>query len=152
MIGFLLGALPVHAATNLPVPRFVTIKASEANIRTGPSQRYPVRWVYQRAWFPVEVTAEFEQWRKIRDMDGDEGWVHESLLSGRRSVFIRGNAIQVLYRFPDPKSFAVIRVKPGVMAGLTKCEKEWCRIDVEGEQGWIERKFLWGVYKDEVVE
>ena len=140
------------AESKLPIPRFVSIKATEANIRTGPSVRYPVVWVYKKRWLPVEITAEFEQWRKIRDKDGDEGWVHESLLSGKRHVFIAGKEPAVIYRLPDPKAHPMLKVAPGVMAELIECRDTWCKIDVTETSGWVERSSLWGVYKDEVIE
>lgn len=142
----------VHAATNLPVPRFVSIKATEANVRTGPSVRYPVLWVYHRRWLPVEVVAEFEQWRKIRDKDGDEGWIHESLLSGRRYVFVTGHEPQIVFRLPDYKAHPMVKLEVGVMGELLECRDSWCKLDVGEEKGWIERKFLWGVYADEAIE
>lgn len=143
---------PALAKNNLPIPRFVSIKAAEANVRTGPSVRYPAVWVYHRRWLPVEITAEFEQWRKIRDKDGDEGWIHESLLSGRRHVFVQGDSPQVLYRLPDHKAYPLIKAEAGVMAELLECQKEWCKIDAAGNSGWIERASLWGIYPEEHIE
>lgn len=138
--------------TNLPIPRFVTIKAKEANVRTGPSVRYPVVWVYHRRWLPVEITAEFEQWRKIRDKDGGEGWIHESLLSGRRYVYITGKEPRILYRLPDTAAYPLLKVEAGVMAELLECRGNWCKVDVEEASGWVERSSLWGVYPDEKIE
>lgn len=142
-----------YADSGLPIPRFVTIKASEANTRTGPSVRYPVVWVYRKKGLPVEIIAEFEQWRKIRDRQGDEGWIHESLLSGSRSVFLTGGAeTHILYRLPDPTSLPLLKAEPGVMASLLECKKAWCRLRIDGEKGWIERQYLWGVYPNEEIE
>lgn len=140
-----------QAASELRIPRFVTVKAKEANVRTGPSVRYPVLWVYKRSGLPVEILAEFEQWRKIRDKDGDEGWIHKSLLSGKRSVFLTGQKEHVVYRLPDPASLPLLRAESGVMGSVLSCEKQWCRINIDGEKGWLERQFLWGVYPDEVM-
>lgn len=145
-------AQPVMAASGLPVPRFVSIKATEANTRTGPSVRYPVMWVYQKKGLPVEIVAEFEQWRKIRDKDGDEGWIHESLLSGNRSVFLTGGKDHIIYRLPETSALPLMRAQSGVMASLVTCKEEWCRIFLNGEKGWIERKYLWGIYPEETFE
>lgn len=139
-------------STNLPIPRFVTIKATEANVRTGPSVRYPVEWVYHRRWLPVEITAEFEQWRKIKDKDGDEGWIHESMLSGRRYVFIKGKEPQILYRLPDHTAHPMVKAEPWVMGELLECRGAWCKVDVTESSGWIERSSLWGIYPDENIE
>jgi SH3-like domain-containing protein len=136
----------------LPVPRFVSIKSSEANIRTGPNVRYPVKWVFVHKGEPVEVVAEFEQWRKIRDKQGDDGWIHESMLSGKRQVIITGDKVQLLYRQPDYTSSPIVKVEPEVRAELRSCHKDWCRIQVTSYKGWIERKFLWGIYSHEDVE
>lgn len=147
-----LGMTNVYGANEngvLPLPRFVTIKASEANTRTGPSVRYPIRFSYQRANLPVEIIAEVDQWRKIRDFDRDEGWIHQSLLSGRRSVIIIGKELQVIFEEPDIHSKPIIRLEPGVIAKLLKCSKLWCYIEAGDEKGWVERVHLWGVYPTE---
>lgn len=135
--------------TPLPLPRFVTIKASEANTRTGPSVRYPIRFSYQRASLPVEIIAEVDQWRKIRDKDGDEGWIHHSLLSGRRSVIITGKSLQLLYQDPDSHARPIIRLEPGVIAQLLTCHQLWCKVEVEDEKGWVLREHVFGVYPHE---
>jgi len=136
----------------LPLPRFASLKSSEANARTGPNVRYPVRWVFVRRGEPVEITAEFEQWRKIRDKEGDDGWVHESMLSGKRVVIITGEKPQVIYRKPDFSSGGVVKLDPEVRAELHSCHKEWCRIEDSGYKGWIERSHLWGVYPQEEID
>lgn len=149
----LLLATPAAAKPEkLPVPRFVSIKATEANIRTGPNVRYPVKWVFVRKGEPVEITAEFEQWRKVRDKQGDDGWIHESMLSGRRQVIITGDKAPVLYRKPDTASPGIIRLEPEIRAELLACKMEWCRVEVEGHKGWIEKSRLWGVYNHEEIE
>ncbi len=128
------------------VPRFASLRADKVNVRAGPGVQYPIAWVFLRRGLPVEVVAEFELWRKIRDRDGAEGWVHRSLLSGKRSAVIRGHNISVLYRHDDPMSVAVARIEPGVVAELLTCHEDWCRVEAEGIRGWIARTQLWGVY------
>lgn len=152
---FLLSANGVLAAVpnnTLPIPRFVSIKSSEANMRAGPNVRYPIQWVFVKKGEPVEVIAEFEQWRKIRDKQGDQAWIHESMLSGRRHVIIIGNKPQVLYKKDSVGSGALLRVEPEVRGELLSCEKDWCRVKIAGEKGWMEKKTLWGVYPSEVTE
>ena len=128
------------------VPRFASLGAGKVNLRAGPGVQYPIAWVFLRRGLPVEVVAEFEHWRKVRDRDGAEGWVHRSLLSGKRTVMVGGRTIGVLYRDADAASFPVARVEPGVVADLLACHDDWCRVKAAGIRGWIARGQLWGVY------
>lgn len=136
----------------LPIPRFVSIKASEANIRTGPNIRYPIQWVFVKKGEPVEIIAEFEQWRKVRDKQGDQGWIHESMLSGHRHIIIIGNKPQMLYKESSTASNPILRVEPEVRGSLLSCTKEWCNISIANTKGWMEKSNLWGVYPNEVKE
>lgn len=146
------GAVPGMAPpTGLPVPRFVSLRSDEVNVRTGPGMRYPVEWVFLRKDIPVEITAEYDTWRRIRDWEGAEGWVHQSMLSGRRSVVVTGE-VRSLRRSPALGSPSVARVEPGVVGNLNRCREAWCEIDVRGYEGWLERGEFWGVYPGEAVE
>jgi SH3-like domain-containing protein len=137
--------------TKLPLPRFVSLRSNEVNLRTGPGTTYPVDWVYVRRGLPVEVIAEFDVWRKIRDWQGTVGWVHQSMLDGRRTALIAG-AERVLHRDPVDNSAPIARLAPGVIGRLLKCEGLWCRIEVEDYRGWLKRDEFWGAYPDEKVE
>lgn len=137
--------------TNLPLPRFVSLKADEVNLRTGPGQRYPIDWVFVRRALPLEVTAEFDQWRRIRDQDGTVGWVHRSMLSGERMVVVIG-AVRTLRGEPKSNGVALLRLEPGVQGSLLACQNAWCRIDQQGTKGWLQRAYLWGVYPSENFE
>jgi SH3-like domain-containing protein len=130
------------------LPRFASLKSSEVNLRAGPSKNYPIKWVIRNKGEPVEVITEFEQWREIKDKDGDNGWVHENMLSGSRSVVIIDNTIQSLYRDSDGKK-KIAKIEPGSRAKLLTCKNEWCYISVDNYKGWVARDTLWGVYKDE---
>ncbi|MEQ9334762.1 SH3 domain-containing protein [Thalassobaculum sp.] len=143
-------AATVGTETGLPIPRYVTLRAREVNVRAGPGVRYPIDWVYQRPNLPVEVIAEFDTWRKIRDPDGTEGWVHQSMLSGRRTVVVIGGE-HLLRRTPDPAAAPVARLEAGVIGWLDGCRRDWCEIDVGGLDGWIQRAHIWGVRADEVA-
>ena len=127
-----------------PLPRFVSLAAGEANLRTGPGRRYPILWVYVRRRLPVEITAEYGQWRRIRDAEGTRGWVHSSLLSGARTALIVGQT-RTLFADPDPQSRAVLRAEAGVIGALEKCRQGWCRLKVGGKRGWLQADHLWGV-------
>jgi SH3-like domain-containing protein len=138
-------------SSELPVPRFVSLRATKVNLRTGPGVRYPVDWVYTRKGLPVEIISEYETWRRIRDWEGTEGWMHRSMLSGTRNVMISGK-LQTLRRKTSGTSPAVAHVEPGVIGKLLKCANSWCQVEFEGLEGWIKRSELWGVYPDETVE
>ncbi len=141
-----------NAASTAKLPYFASIRAEEANVRTGPSVRYPIQWVYQKTDWPVEITATFEGWRKIRDIKGEAGWIHESLLTGKRNAVISAHGVQEIYRLPMKNAKVVAIAESGVVANLDECKKQWCKVIVEDEKGWIESKYLWGVKKDEVFD
>jgi SH3-like domain-containing protein len=138
-------------SSELPVPRFVSLRAAKVNLRTGPGVRYPVDWVYTRKGLPVEIISEYETWRRIRDWEGTEGWMHRSMLSGTRNVLTSGK-LQTLRREPSATSPAVAHLEANVIGKLLKCAGAWCRVEFKGFEGWIERDNLWGVYPDETVE
>ena len=146
-------ATAVDADTGLPLPRFVSLRSDEVNMRTGPGRRYPVEWVYRRQGLPVEVIAEFDTWRRVRDWQGIDGWMHSSVLSGERYVVVTGD-VRVLRREGDPNSPPVARAEVSVIARLLECPEKtaWCRVDIDGVRGWLRRDEFWGVYEDEVVE
>lgn len=147
---------PVAAAadsTGLPLPRFVSLRSEEVNLRTGPGERYPVAWVYTRRHLPVEVVAEFDTWRKIRDWTGTEGWVHQSLLSGQRTALVVGQT-RALRASADDRATILALVEPGVIGRLSQCPlgKVYCRVDLGGLRGWLRRDEIWGLYENEAVD
>lgn len=147
----------VGSATGLPVPRFVSLKFDRVTVRAGPTKDQDVRWVFTRAALPVEVTAEFENWRRIRDREGAEGWVYHALLSGRRTVLVEPRTksqdeLLPLHGSAGEASPVIARLQPGVMGSVKRCSGSWCRIVGTGFDGWIEQDKLWGVYPDETVE
>jgi SH3-like domain-containing protein len=147
-------ASPVAAQSpreNLPVPRFVSLRSEEVNLRTGPGVRYPVEWVFVRRQMPVEILQEFETWRRIRDRDGTEGWVHQSMLTGRRSAVVEGE-MRNLRRRPETDAPIVARVEPGVIAAILECRDSWCRLETAGFRGWVQRGEIWGVYPNEAIK
>jgi SH3-like domain-containing protein len=149
-------------ATGLPVPRYVSLKSDRVNLREGPSKDHRTSWVFQRAGLPVEIVAEFETWRRIRDSEGTEGWVLHSLLSGRRTALItpwvKGEATPLpLYERADERAGVVARLQPGVIANVRQCTGTWCRIVVVNPKagdlsGYVRQDRLWGVYPNEKVE
>lgn len=145
------GADGGRAETGLPLPRFVSLRPAEVNLRTGPGANYPIDWVYRRRHMPVEVIAEFDNWRKIRDWQGTVGWVHQNLLDGRRYALIV-DAERTLQSRPAADSPPVAIVKPGVIALLLACEPDWCRLEAGSHRGWLPRDAFWGVYPGEVFD
>lgn len=140
-------------ASGLPLPRFVSLRSDEVNLRAGPGQRYPIDWIYSRKDLPVEVIAEFEAWRKIRDWQGTEGWVHQSMLSGRRMMVVIGT--QRTLRGGDSDSADTLAlVDAGVLGRLLQCprNRDFCRVEINQIQGWFKRDEIWGVYKGEWIE
>jgi SH3-like domain-containing protein len=146
----LLLQMPVHAADKNPVPRFVSLRPNEVNARVGPGPEYPVEWIFKKAGLPVEVTAEFDTWRRIKDCDGDIGWVHQNMLCSKRRAIIK-SPDALIYSQEDMGSTPLARLQEGLIVELLKCRGEWCRIQINDYKGWIQRTSLWGVYKDEVI-
>lgn len=147
--------LPAAAASEhsgLPLPRFVSLRSDEVNLRTGPGTQYPVSWIYRRQMLPIEIIAEYHNWRKIRDWQGDEGWVHKNMLSGRRSIIVAGDPRDILAS-PDASSRVLARAEAGVIAHLVGCPDEgpFCRVRIGSREGWIARTDFWGTYPGEVV-
>ncbi|MHC9236275.1 SH3 domain-containing protein [Pseudooceanicola sp. 502str34] len=135
--------------TNLPMPRYVSMKASKGNARRGPSRTHKIDWVYVRKDQPLEITAEFGHWRRVRDHEGLGGWVHYSLLSGVRTVLVEADEIPLHSRANDGAPL-VAKLQRGVVAKLGDCSLEWCRLSVSGYKGWAHKDGLWGVDADEV--
>ncbi|MDF1585345.1 SH3 domain-containing protein [Marinimicrococcus flavescens] len=145
-----LAASPELGPSGLPLPRFVSLAAEPINIRTGPGKQYPLKWVYARRGLPVQIVDEFDTWRKIRDLDGEEGWVHGSLLSRRRTVLLTGAELLGLRRAPAADARLLLRAEPGVVGGLLDCSEGWCFVEIEGQRGWLERTALYGILPDEM--
>ena len=160
VFAFTLMAAPAPAAgdaapSGLPVPRFVTLKTDRVNVRGGPDKDHDVSWIYTRVGWPVEITAEFENWRRIRDSDGAEGWVYHSLLSGKRMAAVQLQSktdLAALHAKPDEQSAVTAQLQSGVLGAIKRCTGSWCRIAGDGFDGWIEQSRLWGVYPDEKIE
>ncbi len=129
--------------SSMPVPRYASLKYDEVNGRLGPSVDYPIKWQYQRSGLPVLVIRESGDWRKIRDPQGDEVWVHERMLGARRTG-ITSNML-VMFQKPDTSTRAIAEVSMGVVADIAECEGDWCRIDIDGQRGWATRNSIWGV-------
>ncbi len=144
-------ALAADSDTSLAVPRFVSLHSDRVNLRTGPGRRYPIEWVLTRKDMPVEVIAQFEHWRRVREWDGTVGWVQEHMITGQRYVIVAKGGVRPMFQGPDPRSAEVARTEPGVLARLLECSGPMCRIEAHDISGWMRRTDLWGVYPDESV-
>jgi SH3-like domain-containing protein len=137
--------------TNLDIPRYVTLKGGEGNARRGPGLTHKIDWVFTRSGMPLKVTAEHENWRKVEDSEGMGGWVHYSLLSGSRSILVTRELAE-FYDFPDPTGQVLFQAESGVVGRLLECQLNWCRVNIQGEKGWVPKTSLWGVEPQELVE
>jgi SH3-like domain-containing protein len=136
----------------LKVPRFVSLHSDKINLRTGPGRQYPIEWVLTRKDMPVEIVAQYEHWRQIREWDGTTGWVQEHMVDGKRFAIVeKGARDRPLYAAPDAASGIVARAQPGAIAHLAECRGPWCRIEAARVSGWIRRGDIWGAYPDESV-
>ena len=139
----------VGSVTNLPLPRFVSMKASEGNVRRGPSLSHRIDWVFRRRDMPLQITAEDGHWRRVEDRDGMGGWVHYSLLSGTRTVLVEQDMLTLRVR-PDPNAPVAAALELGVVARLGECNLEWCELRTGGYTGWAPKSRIWGVGADEI--
>ena len=149
------GDVAVGPVSGLPVPRFVSLKPDKVNVRAGPKRDHDISWQYQRAGLPVEITAESDNWRRIRDWEGAEGWVYHSMLSGRRTALVTAKAkdeLVPLRASPAADSAVVARLQAQVVGSVKECTGTWCRIAGQGFDGWIAQEHLWGVYPHEHLE
>lgn len=139
------------AVTDLPLPRYVTLKSNEGNVRRGPGLAHRIDWVFKRAGMPLKITAEFENWRRVEDAEGAGGWIHYSLLSGTRSVLVTQDMAE-FHAAPQTDAPVVAQAERGVVARLLECRALWCRISAEGERGWVAKTAIWGVEPGEIID
>ena len=139
------------AVTNLPIPRFVSLKASKGNVRRGPSLTHRIDWILKLRNMPLQVVAEHGHWRKVLDFEGAGGWIHYSLLSGTRTVMAQKDTVDILKQ-PLLDSLINARLDRNVLAWVNACEPEWCEISANGYKGWAQKSALWGVSVDDVFE
>jgi SH3-like domain-containing protein len=144
-------AAPPDPDAVLKTPRFVSLRSDKVNLRTGPGRQYPIEWVLTRRDMPVEITARFEHWRRVREWDGTAGWVQEHMVYDKRFVVIEKGGDRPLRAAPDADAAIVARAEPGAVAQLLACQSAWCRIAAQGISGWLPRDAIWGVAVDETV-
>jgi SH3-like domain-containing protein len=132
------------------VPYWASISAGDALMRSGPGREYPATWRYQRADLPVKVIQLHESWRKVREMDGTEGWMASVLLSAQRTAIVTGET-RMLRAAPDASARVLWRAEPGVVGKVSHCGAGWCEFDVHGKVGFIPVTAIWGVDQNESI-
>ena len=138
-------------ASGLPLLRFAYLQSDEINMRTGPGIRYPIEWVYKKESLPVEITAEFDIWRRVRDFEGSEGWLHKSTLSGRRTVIVINEGAK-LFKSDTLTSSPLATIDTGVIGRIESCNKKWCNLLFGDYDGYMQKSDFWGVYSHEVID
>lgn len=153
---------PANAAENgasgLPLPRYVSLKSKRVNMRVGPGRDYKVEWMYTKAGLPLEILQEYDNWRKVRDSEGEEGWVLQSLLSGKRTALVapwkknEKDGMIPLKIAPNNAAAVVAKLEPGVLMEIEECKSGWCKVAVASLEGYAQQDHLWGVYPDEKLD
>ena len=154
LVLLVIAGAPVAAADSdagLKVPRFVSLRSDRVNLRAGPGNQYPIEWVLTKKDMPVQIIAQFEHWRRIRDWDDTVGWVQHRMVAGKRTVVVNKGSVRPLYQRPDPEAPVTARAEPGVVARLAECRGLWCRVETDDVSGWMRRTDIWGVFPDETV-
>ncbi len=156
------GPLQAHAASTgksgLPLPRFVSLKSKRVNMRVGPSREHKILWRYLKAGLPMEIIQESDNWRKVRDPEGNEGWILHSLLSSKRTAVVspwetdKEKGLANLHAKGSENTRTVAKLEPWVVAKVEACDDQWCKINVKDVEGFIEKTRIWGVYPDEKIE
>lgn len=142
----------IGSDSGLPIPRFVSLRAEEVNLRAGPGMQYPIEWVYRRPDLPVEVIDEFDNWRKLRDWEGTEGWVHSSMIQAKRTAQVLATAdggARTLRRAPAAEAPAVATLQPEALGVLIGCDAGWCQLSFGGFEGWLQHEEFFGIHPNE---
>ncbi len=139
------------AVTNLPLPRFVSLKKGDVNVRRGPGLTHRIDWVFTRPGMPLRITAEYEHWRRVEDETGEGGWVQYAMLSGARSVLVETDMAE-FHDAADSASEVSFQAERGVIGRLLECAVDVCRVAVDGNKGWVAKADLWGVDADELLQ
>lgn len=139
-----IGMTCCSAKTNLPIPRFASLRAEKVNLRVGPGTEYPIEWVIVRPNLPVQIVAEYETWRQIKDSEGTVGWVHQSMLSGKRHVIIRQDLCKLVSSC-ERNARPIAKLKAGLVCKLKKCKSGFCQLQTGNYKGWVPVESVWGV-------
>jgi len=144
--------------SGLPLPRFVSLKSKRVNMRVGPSREHKILWRYLKPGLPMEIIQEYDNWRKVRDPEGNEGWILHSLLSGKRTAVIKpwetdkANGLASMHLESSQNTRTIAKLEPWVLTKVEACDDEWCRVSVQNVEGYVAKTTIWGVYPDEKIE
>ena len=139
----------IGAETGLKLPRYVSFKSDESNLRVGPSKNYPIIQVYNVANFPIKIIDEFEDWRKIIDFKDNIGWVHKSLIRAQRYGIIVSESEKKVLIFNSIESKKIGEIEKGAIILISKCKVDKCKISENDHHGWIKKKYIWGIDQEE---
>ena len=122
-------------------------------MRVGPGTRFPVKWQYQRAGLPLEVIGEYNDWREVRDSEGESGWMHKRLLTGARYGLTKSSEPGIpIRRSAEDDGYILVFLRNNVVVRINQCLDKWCDVSTANFEGWMQRSHLWGVYLDEDFE
>jgi len=144
--------------SGLPLPRFVSLKSGRVNMRVGPGTQYAVEWLYLKPGLPMEIIQEYDNWRRVRDADGAEGWINQALLSGRRTGIVtpwfKGKEGATVPLLADPETGArkVAEIEPGGVGCDATCSGQWCQMISLGRERWVSREAMRGVNPGSTVK
>ena len=136
--------------SGLPVPRFVTLKSDDVNMRAGPGTEYPILWHYRKTGLPLRVEAEFGVWRKVVDHDGTTGWMHHSVVSLKRMALVTTSSARIHAEADDGAPLIAVAERNALLE-LQSCPTQWCRVAAGDIRGWVSRTSLWGMIDGEVL-
>ena len=137
--------------TGLEIPRYVSLKSDDANIRVGPSMNYPIEIKYIIKNYPLKVLDEYEEWRKVEDFTQNIGWIHKSLITGTRTGIVLSNENKNIELLNTLDGNIIGEIGKGNIVYLEKCKIDWCLISAENFKGWIHKKNIWGVKRNEII-
>ena len=135
--------ITISKKTGLPLPRFVSLKGNEVNLRRGPSLDYKIDWVYKRKHLPLMIVSEFGHWRKVTDFEGYSGWIYKDLLSGSRYIIVKKEET-LLRNKASFNSLGKAILKKEVIGKLIDCEGLWCFIQIKNMRGYVLAEDIWG--------
>jgi len=138
--------------TGLEIPRYVSLKSNDANIRVGPSKNYPIEIKYIKKNYPLKVLEEYEEWRKVEDFKKNIGWIHKSLISGTRTGIVLSNDDKTIKLLNTLDGDIIGEIGKGNIVFLEKCKTDWCLISSGNYKGWIDKKYIWGVKEKEIIK
>lgn len=137
--------------TSLKIPRFVSLKSNSSNLRVGPSENYPIKLRYIVKNTPVEIIDEYKEWRKINDYEGNQGWLHKSLIKSKRFAIVNTPHQEGLHVFNKPKGANIGKIGKRNILEINTCLKKWCKIKYKKNAGWVNKSNLWGIYEKETI-